>query len=212
MRGHNWVPPAGRHERRCANGSRHVPVHRYRGVDPAVGSRRRRDAVGARGPRRAVAGCDRGARRLVVQAHRRRGVCGVRVAACRSRCRRRRAAGARTCRCGWASPPARQNCATSDYFGAVLNRAARVMAAGHGGQILLDGATAGLLGDFDLIGLGARRLRDIAKPVEMFQVRAPGLRSEFPPLKTRIRLRETCARPPPASWDERLNWPTWKRR
>ena len=78
----------------------------------------------------------------------------------------------------------KQKCAGSDYFGAVLNRAARVMAAGHGGQILLDGATAGLISGFDLIGLGARRLRDIAKPVEMFQVHAPGLRSEFPPLKT----------------------------
>ena len=71
-----------------------------------------------------------------------------------------------------------------DYFGAVLNRAARVMAAGHGAQILLDGTTADLLNGFDLIALGARRLRDIAKPVEIFQVRADGLRTEFPPLTT----------------------------
>lgn len=71
-----------------------------------------------------------------------------------------------------------------DYFGAVLNRAARVMAAGHGGQILIDGATAGLLNDVELKDLGLRRLRDIAVPVELFQVRANGLRSEFPPLKT----------------------------
>jgi predicted ATPase len=71
-----------------------------------------------------------------------------------------------------------------EYFGTVLNRTARVMAAGHGGQILLDGATAGLLSGFDLIDLGARRLRDIARPVEVFQVRADGLRTEFPPLKT----------------------------
>jgi hypothetical protein len=71
-----------------------------------------------------------------------------------------------------------------DYFGAVLNRAARVMAAGHGGQILLDDATAHLLSGVDLIALGPRRLRDIAKPVEMSQVRAVGLRREFPPLKT----------------------------
>ena len=51
------------------------------------------------------------------------------------------------------------------------------MAAGHGAQILLDGSTAGLCSSIDLIALGARRLRDIAKPVEMFQVPAVGLRS-----------------------------------
>ena len=71
-----------------------------------------------------------------------------------------------------------------DYFGAVLNRAARVMASGHGGQILLDGSTAGLCSSIDLMALGPRRLRDIAKPVEMFQVLAVGLQTDFPPLKT----------------------------
>jgi class 3 adenylate cyclase len=60
----------------------------------------------------------------------------------------------------------------ADYFGAALNRAARVMSAGHGGQILLDGQTAGLLSGADVLDLGPRRLRDIAKPVEIFQVRA----------------------------------------
>jgi predicted ATPase len=71
-----------------------------------------------------------------------------------------------------------------EYFGTVLNRTARLMAAGHGGQILLDGATAGLLSKVDLIPLGPRRLRDIAKALDVFQVRADGLRTDFPPLKT----------------------------
>lgn len=70
-----------------------------------------------------------------------------------------------------------------DYFGAVLNRAARVMAAGHGGQILLAESTAGLLSGMDLLNLGPRRLRDVPTPVGVLQVRAPGLRAEFPPLK-----------------------------
>ncbi len=78
-----------------------------------------------------------------------------------------------------------------DYFGGVLNRAARVMSAGHGGQILLDGVTAGLLIGADLMALGPRRLRDIARPVELFQVRATGLRGEFPPLKTQQTLDST---------------------
>jgi class 3 adenylate cyclase len=70
-----------------------------------------------------------------------------------------------------------------DYFGAVLNRAARVMAAGHGGQVLLAESTAGLLTGVDLVDLGPRRLRDLPTPVELFQVRAAGLRTEFPPLR-----------------------------
>jgi predicted ATPase len=70
-----------------------------------------------------------------------------------------------------------------DYFGAVLNRAARVMAAGHGGQVLLAESTAGLLSGVDLVDLGPRRLRDVPIPVGVFQVRAAGLRTEFPPLR-----------------------------
>ncbi|MGB9226039.1 ATP-binding protein [Mycobacterium sp.] len=70
-----------------------------------------------------------------------------------------------------------------DYFGAALNRAARVMAAGHGGQILLTGSTAGLLSGVDLLDLGPRRLRDLPTTVGVFQVRAPGLRTEFPALR-----------------------------
>ena len=58
-----------------------------------------------------------------------------------------------------------------DYFGAVLNRAARVMAAGHGGQILLADSTAVLLSGVDLVDLGPRRLRDLSTPVGVFQVR-----------------------------------------
>jgi hypothetical protein len=68
-----------------------------------------------------------------------------------------------------------------DYFGTVLNRAARVMAAGHGGQILIADSTAVLLSGVDLLDLGPRRLRDVSVPVGVFQVRARGLNEEFPP-------------------------------
>ena len=70
-----------------------------------------------------------------------------------------------------------------DYFGVVLNRAARVMAAGHGGQILLADSTAGQLRGVALLHLGPRRLRDVPTAVGVFQVQAPGLRSDFPPLR-----------------------------
>jgi predicted ATPase/class 3 adenylate cyclase len=70
-----------------------------------------------------------------------------------------------------------------DYFGTVLNRAARVMAAGHGGQILVADSTAGLLSGIDLLDLGPRRLRDVPIAVGVFQVRSAGLREEFPSLR-----------------------------
>jgi predicted ATPase/class 3 adenylate cyclase len=71
-----------------------------------------------------------------------------------------------------------------DYFGTVLNRAARVMAAGHGGQVLVADSTAGLLSGVELVSLGPRRLRDLPNPIAIFQLAAPGLQSDFPPLRT----------------------------
>ncbi|MFN0147802.1 MAG: adenylate/guanylate cyclase domain-containing protein, partial [Dehalococcoidia bacterium] len=71
-----------------------------------------------------------------------------------------------------------------DYFGPTLNRAARVMAAGHGGQVLLANSTAALVTAVDLLDLGERRLRDLSVPQRIFQVCAEGLREEFPPLRT----------------------------
>ena len=71
-----------------------------------------------------------------------------------------------------------------DYFGPALNRAARVMAVGHGGQILVSGSTAGLVPGVDLVDLGEHRLRDLPEVEHVFQVRAEGLASEFAPLRT----------------------------
>jgi class 3 adenylate cyclase len=47
----------------------------------------------------------------------------------------------------------------------MLNRAARVMAAGYGGEILLADSTAVLVSGVDLVDLGPRRLRDTPMPV-----------------------------------------------
>lgn len=91
------------------------------------------------------------------------------------------------------------DCRNGDYFGAVLNRTSRLMAAGHGGQVLIDRMTADLVTGVDLVGLGQRRLRDIAKPVDICQVRAEGLRSDFPPLRTTDSIRGNL-RPPATSF------------
>src|ERR1700687_2497663 len=71
-----------------------------------------------------------------------------------------------------------------DYFGTVLNRAARVMAAGHGGQILVADSTAGLLSGVDLVDLGPRRLRDVPNLITVFQRAPQASPTVSPPLRT----------------------------
>ena len=75
------------------------------------------------------------------------------------------------------------------YLNQPLNRCARLMAAGHGGQALVSGATEVLVRDdlpdgCALVDLGEHRLRDLARPVRIFQLAGPGLRDQFPPLRT----------------------------
>ncbi len=76
-----------------------------------------------------------------------------------------------------------------DYFGPTVNRTARIMAAGHGGQVLVSAATADLLGvvvpgDLRLRDLGDHRLKDLGRAERLFQLTDPALPSEFPPLAT----------------------------
>jgi predicted ATPase/class 3 adenylate cyclase len=67
-----------------------------------------------------------------------------------------------------------------DYFGPAVNRAARLMAAGHGGQVLVSAATAAVVGTAGLVDLGKHGLRDLAEPQRVFQVGE----AQFPPLRS----------------------------
>ena len=51
-----------------------------------------------------------------------------------------------------------------DYFGAVVNRAARTMAAAHGGQVLVAAATTAIVEGIEFVDLGEHRLRDLSQP------------------------------------------------
>jgi predicted ATPase/class 3 adenylate cyclase len=76
-----------------------------------------------------------------------------------------------------------------DYFGPPVNRVARLLSVGHGGQVLLSLPTQQLVrdqlpADIHLSDLGERRLKDLSRPERVFQLAASDLPSEFPPLKT----------------------------
>ncbi len=77
----------------------------------------------------------------------------------------------------------------ADYFGPPLNRVARLLAAGHGGQTLLSEATAALVravvpDAVTLRDLGEHRLKDLAGAEHVFQADVPDLPSDFLPLRT----------------------------
>jgi predicted ATPase/class 3 adenylate cyclase len=76
-----------------------------------------------------------------------------------------------------------------DYVGHHLNRIARLLSTGYGGQILVSNATGELLRDalppgITLRDLGEHRLKDLQRTERVFQVCAPDLPTDFPPLKT----------------------------
>ena len=76
-----------------------------------------------------------------------------------------------------------------DYVGPHLNRIARLLAVGYGGQTLLTGATYPLVCDnlpdgVSLRDLGEHRLKDLQRPEHIFQLASDDLPSDFPPIKT----------------------------
>ncbi|HEY7461690.1 MAG TPA: adenylate/guanylate cyclase domain-containing protein, partial [Gemmatimonadota bacterium] len=76
-----------------------------------------------------------------------------------------------------------------DYFGAALNRSARLLAIGHGGQVLVSQTTFDLVrdalpADAELRDLGAHRLKDLQRPEQVYQLMHPTLGADFPALRS----------------------------
>ena len=75
------------------------------------------------------------------------------------------------------------------YVGLDVHRAARIMSAAHGGQVVLSPTTVALLepGSVELKELGQHRLKDLSAPIPLHQLLTDGIPTEFPPLKTLYR-------------------------
>ncbi|MEA2786554.1 MAG: hypothetical protein QOF71_2658 [Candidatus Eremiobacteraeota bacterium] len=76
-----------------------------------------------------------------------------------------------------------------DYFGPAVNRVARLLAIGHGGQVLVSETTADLLGDdlppqVSLRHLGQHRLKDLSRAEQVYELAAPDLPYGFPELRS----------------------------
>jgi predicted ATPase/class 3 adenylate cyclase len=76
-----------------------------------------------------------------------------------------------------------------NYFGTAVNRTARLMALAHGGQVVASAATADVVADtlpsnVKLVDLGEHLLWDLSRREHLFHLEAPGLGSDFPPLRS----------------------------
>ena len=87
--------------------------------------------------------------------------------------------------------------------GLAVHRAARISAAGHGGQILVSQTTHNLLEDeeeeirgLEFLDLGEHQLEDLDRPVHLYQVEAEGLDPEFPPMRTTAPAPAAAPEPP----------------
>ncbi len=86
-----------------------------------------------------------------------------------------------------------------DYFGPTVNRVARLLVVGHGGQVLVSGAAADLLQDdlppqIELRDLGQHVLKDLARPEHIYQLVGPGLPEVFPALRSLDELQNNLPR------------------
>jgi len=95
------------------------------------------------------------------------------------------------------------------YTGLAVHRAARIGAAGHGGQVLVSQATQTLLEDDEedlrvsLRDLGEQRLKDLDRPVRLYQAASDGLPDSFPPLRGEAEV--------PPALEAALRRPAWRR-
>jgi len=76
-----------------------------------------------------------------------------------------------------------------NYVGTDVNRAARIAAAGHGGQVLLSDATRALVAQrlpagVTIRDLGSHRLKDLPEPERIWQLEIDGLANEFPEIRS----------------------------
>ena len=183
---------------RAPHRDRHLPVHRYRGLDAAASRPRRRGvrrrarrspSAPARGLRRRSAGT-RSTRRVTrsSSASHARATRSSQRATANAPWPSTRGRTAASSGSGWGSTPPRRPPPPKATWASASIAGRGSAAAGHGGQVLISHTTHDLVGDddaeFAFADLGEHRLKDLTEPQRLFQLVLEGLPERFPPLRT----------------------------